>query len=187
VKQEVIAQRLAVLLACVDTGPTSVEPKGFALMLLTHIGDTGIGYLALESGCREIEANKKRIHSVAEVLEVLKAHEEQWGERRWTISHIENDALCLQVDIEKAQQRLEREREQAKVTQAAYAFDNRLIHLVRLTREITAKQDAAREMYRQIERAMTELAEQRRRVSQASAALREAQRARAELADDGDA
>lgn len=125
-KQEVLAQRLAVLLACVDTGPTSIEPKGFVVMLLKYVGDAGIGYLALESGCREIEANKKRIHSVAEMLEVLKAHEEQWWNWRSAISRIENDARRLQADIEEAQRLLERERERAKVTQATRAFTDQV-------------------------------------------------------------
>ena len=154
-KQEVIAERLTVLLGCVDIGPTSIEPKGFVLMLLTHIDDVGIEYLALESGCREIEANKKKIHSVAEVLEVLKAHQEQWGTRCWAIRDIENIAHRLQADIEEAQRLLEREQERTKGRQAARAFTEQLFHLRRLAREITAKQDAARETYQEIERAMS--------------------------------
>jgi hypothetical protein len=105
-KLEGIIERVALMLGCVDTGPTSTEPEAFVRMLVTHIHDSEISYPALLSGCRAIEQDKKPVRSIGYVLEVLQEHQVEWIDRRMALYWIESTANRLRDAIVEAQAKL---------------------------------------------------------------------------------
>jgi hypothetical protein len=118
-KLEVIIERVALMLGCVDTGPTSTEPEAFVRMLVTHVHDSEITYPALLSGCRAIEQDKKPVRSIGYVLEMLQQHHVEWIDRRMALYRIESTATRLRDAIIEAQDKLlleqaEQEAEQRK-------------------------------------------------------------------------
>jgi hypothetical protein len=85
-RQEHIAERLGLMLGCVDTGPTNTDPNAFAHMMMMHVYGEKIRYPALLSGCREIEQANKPVRPIGYVIEVLRKHDSEWQDRRRAIT-----------------------------------------------------------------------------------------------------
>jgi hypothetical protein len=122
-KSEIIAERLALMLGCVDTGPTNTEPEAFARMMVTHVYDSEITYPALLSGCRAIEQAQKPVRSIGYVLEVLEEHRGEWADRKLAIYWTESTANRLRDAIVEAQAKSPLEQAEQKVELAKSTVD----------------------------------------------------------------
>jgi hypothetical protein len=176
-RQEVIAERLAVMLGCVDTGPTNTEPEVFAPMMATHVYDANIHYPALLSGCKEIEEGQKPVRSIGYVLEILKKHQFDWWNRHYAINNLPRLARELEAKIERARRKFQMEQVEQRLLTAQNETGRRSACLLSLREGLTRLQDAARESYQQIGQAFEMMHVQQRRCDEAEIELREAEAA----------
>jgi DNA-binding protein H-NS len=142
-RKKIISKRLALMLGAVHIGGPQT-PEAFLKMLLEHVYDAEVSYLALESGCRQIEQTQKYVPTISEVLKVLKAHEEQWDKRKWALREIEWRANYLQEQIRKAQ--------------AKYAGERLDEAKNRVKGDVWDAQARARQAYQNVEAGMDQLA-----------------------------
>lgn len=137
-KLEVIVERLTMMYACADSGPTDTEPEGFVRMLSMHVygaNDTNLTYPALESGCRAIEKAQKPVRSIGYVLEVLQKHQEDWRKRRQAIYQIGHTLKRLREAILEAQCKLKREQAVMAVRDAERELQHMRYKLERLRKK----------------------------------------------------
>jgi hypothetical protein len=156
-KKEVIGKRLALMIAAVPVnGPKT--PDAFVEIMLAHVFDAEVSYLALESACREIEAREKFVQVTAQVLDEIKKQEALWDKRRRAIRCLDSQAETLCKAIERASVRFE------------------LYQLGRAEDEATRRQEEARLAYQKVEAAMGKIAEAKQRFRAAMVKLKEVQK-----------
>jgi hypothetical protein len=142
-KRKVISKRLALLIGSKHIGqPTT--PEAYTTMLLHHVvGLDPFSYLALESACRELEAEKKFLPDISEVVEAIQRHDKLWDRRKQAFRSIERAAADLARLIDKEQPRVEAELAAKKVDEARYRLDRALGRLKGQKRTAVTKQEAA--------------------------------------------
>jgi hypothetical protein len=164
-KKKIISKRLAAMLAAVCIGEAKM-PEGFEFMLLEHVHDAGVSYLAIEGGCRQIERARTFTPSIAVVLEAIKEHDQLWQRRRRAIETIERKAAEL----------IERIQDQAlkRVGEARSRWSSQLEQLHRIKKQAIDAQDAASQAHLKVEQLMALWATNEQLLNEAAVALREA-------------
>jgi hypothetical protein len=141
--KKAIKERLALMLGAVHIGGPQT-PEAFIKMLLEHVYDAEVSYLALLSACRQIEETEKYVPAISELLNLLKEHDQQWGDWKWALHHIERTSNELQGEIREAQARYQRESAERRLEEARGSF-NRLCYFAREDKKlISAAQDSPR-------------------------------------------
>jgi hypothetical protein len=164
-KKKIISKRLGAMLVAVCVGESKV-PEGFEFMLLEHVHDAGVSYLAIEGGCRQIERARTFTPSIAVVLEAIKEHDKLWQQRRRAINTIEDKAAKLIKDIQ--------DQTRARVDEARSKWRSQLDQLLRITKQAIDTQNAVRQAYLKVEETMALVARHERYLDEAAAAVREA-------------
>jgi hypothetical protein len=164
-KKKIISKRLAAMLAAVCVGEAKM-PEGFEFMLLEHVHDAGVSYLAIEGGCRQIERGRTFTPSIAVVLEAIKEHDRLWQDRRRAIETIEGKAAKL---IERIQ-----DQASARVGEVRSRWMSQLERLQQIAKQAIDAQEAARQAHLQVEQLMALWATSERLLNEAAVALREA-------------
>ena len=118
-KREVVSERLAYMLSTLVGEPSN--PDVALPMLLQHIYGAELSYLALLSGCREIEAGPKpwAHRNPGEFLKVFNAEKERWRRRCEAISGLADLAEYALSFIPQAQARFALARAKHKAKRAA--------------------------------------------------------------------
>jgi hypothetical protein len=149
-----------------------------------HVADAEISRLALESGCRHIEANEKFVQTTSEFLKVFKEHDRLWVKRRPAIDNLQALAEQLEPRIHDAWW-------QYGVRQAEKEYNEAKAALTNVERDALKQQDWLRERYQAFEKLMADYAEKERAVEAAYARLqamisrsRRARKRRSELRGD---
>jgi hypothetical protein len=164
-KKKIISKRLAMMLAAVAVGEAKM-PEGFEHMLLEHVHDAGVSYLAIEGGCRQIERARTFTPSIAVVLEAIKEHDKLWQDRRRAIATIEDKSAKLIERIE--------DQASTRYGEARSRWSSQLDYLQRITKQAIDAQNAARQAHLKVVETMALVATHEQYLNNAAVALREA-------------
>jgi hypothetical protein len=170
-RSEVIADRLALMLGCVDTGPTNTEPEAFARMMVTHVADAGIMYPALLSGCKAIEQGTKPVRSIGQVLEMLLEHNDEWHRRRGAVYWIGNTAGTLRNALVEAHGKLLLEQAEQKVERQQRLYDNHAKFVEHRREGCEKEKQAAIEAHRKYQQSRRSLIDEEQRLREHHAKL----------------
>jgi hypothetical protein len=121
---------------------------------------------------RELERTSKP--TIKEVLEAIEEHIAEWQDRRLAIGWLMHRSHDLKAEIGKLQSKLELEQALANHTRANEARSVRRRSADVATHNVITKQNAAREAYLQVEKAMSEMATAEQALNEANAAIDEA-------------
>lgn len=149
-KKKIISERLALMLGAVHIGGPQT-PEAFLLLLLEHVYDAEVSYLALESGCRQIEQTEKYVQAISEVLKVVKQDQEQWNKRKLALRGIDAISNNLQEQIREAQAKYESERAVKGLGEANWRLSNLHSRVKQDVEQIIEAQELARETYRDVD------------------------------------
>lgn len=88
ITRRVVSEQVGALLG---SFPNAVPhaPKVYTTMLIEEIIAANPSALALESACREIRRSKTFAPAIAEVLALLREHEERWNDQRHWITELD--------------------------------------------------------------------------------------------------
>jgi hypothetical protein len=104
-RREVVAHRIGLMLgAFPGTAPGSAEI--FVSGLLAHTETLSLSYLALQTGCAQVERRRATLPSIAVVMAALEEHEERWSDRRSAVDSLIEMAALARDDLVQLRQRL---------------------------------------------------------------------------------
>jgi hypothetical protein len=159
--ESIVAKRLALLLATVRSGaPKEAEPEGFNEILLAHVLDSGVGYLAFEFACRQIEKSQRYVR-IPDLIEALDEQSELWRHRRWAVHEIEEFAAKIRSEMTKAETRLRLDKANDVVRRAGLEVKNQIYWRQQKQKEAdearAAAERAAEQAQLKVQRAEQEL------------------------------
>ena len=180
-KREVVSERLAYMLSTLVGEPSN--PEVALPMLLQHIYAAELSYLALLSGCRDIEAGQKpwAHRNPGEFLKVFRAEEKRWRRRRDAICGLEDLAAYALTFIPKAQARFAQAQAKRKADAAARDLNSAAEWLRRRDCSVEAGQKAVDTANRELEIAIAEQTKAKQKFTNAVATKQAADAALAAL------
>jgi hypothetical protein len=102
-RRNVVIVRLASMIGAFPNAKPG-DPDVYVGLLLEHVcAEEGINLLTLDAACRKIVATQKFAPTVSEMIAVLSEQQEQWSDRLWSISAIEDTSHWVVTEIAKLQ------------------------------------------------------------------------------------
>jgi hypothetical protein len=155
-KRTVIAERLSVMLGAYVSGQPAT-PGNFVRMLLEHVSDANVSFLALHSACTELEAARATIPAISVVLTMLHEHEDIWKRRRLAIMWLAKTAADAAERLAVVRAKLASQRCARAVSNAVYARQSARQHLLAKQADAAKLAQEIADGFERLQRAEAEL------------------------------